>query len=87
MVVTMRRAGLIRLVFFPCMGTGLSGDPHHTKSAERNFEPGTDMAANGEAQNDMPAHVSTYSGFLTLLKVGAAVSFVTGFIVILLISR
>ena len=45
------------------------------------------MAANGDTQNDMPAHVATYSGFLTLLKVGTVVSFVTGFIVILLISR
>jgi hypothetical protein len=45
------------------------------------------MAANGEAQNDMPAHVATYSGFLTLFKVGAVASFVIGAIVILLIAR
>lgn len=44
------------------------------------------MAANGDAQNDMPAHVSTYSGFLTLLKWGTILSAIVTFIVILLIA-
>jgi hypothetical protein len=44
------------------------------------------MAGNSEAQNDMPAHVATYSGFLSLLKWGAILSFITGFSVILLIA-
>lgn len=45
------------------------------------------MAANGDAQNDMPAHTETYAGFLSLLKIGALASFIIGFIVILLIAR
>lgn len=45
-----------------------------------------EMAANGEAQQDMPAHVATYTGFLSLFKWGAIASFVVGFIVILLIA-
>ncbi len=44
------------------------------------------MAATGEAQNDMPAHVETYSGFLALFKWGTIVSFVVGFGVVLLIA-
>ena len=45
------------------------------------------MAANGETGMDMPAHVATYSGFLTLLKWGTVASFLVGAIVILLIVR
>ena len=48
---------------------------------------GVNMAANGEARQEMKAHVSTYSGFLSLIKYGAIASFIVGFIVILLISR
>ncbi len=45
------------------------------------------MAATGESQNDMPAHVATYEGFLTLFKVGAIASFLVGALVILLIAH
>ena len=44
------------------------------------------MAANGEAQNDMPAHEETYPGFLSLFKWGAILSFLVGFGVVLLIA-
>lgn len=44
------------------------------------------MAANGEAQKEMQAHVATYSGFLSLLKWGAILSFLAGFAVIFLIA-
>jgi hypothetical protein len=44
------------------------------------------MAANGEAQNDMPAHEETYNGFLSLFKWGTILSFLVGFGVVLLIA-
>lgn len=44
------------------------------------------MAANGDAQNDMPAHVATYSGFLSLFKWGTILSLIVAAIVILLIA-
>lgn len=44
------------------------------------------MAANSEIQNDMPAHVETYSGFLSLLKWGTILSLIIGFGVVLLIA-
>lgn len=45
------------------------------------------MAANGEVKQDMPAHVATYSGFLSLMKWGAILSIIVAFIVIFLIAR
>jgi hypothetical protein len=44
------------------------------------------MAANGEAPQDMTAHVATYSGFITLLKWGTAASALVGVVVIFLIA-
>jgi hypothetical protein len=44
------------------------------------------MAANGDAQMDTKAHVQTYGGFLTMLKIGTAISIVTAAIVIILIA-
>lgn len=44
------------------------------------------MAANGEVQQDMPAHVATYGGFLSLMKWGALLSIIVAFIVIFLIA-
>lgn len=37
-------------------------------------------------KSDMKAHEGTYEGFLTLFKVGTALSFLTGAIVVLLIA-
>jgi len=45
------------------------------------------MAAHGDTQMDMPAHRSTYSGFLSLMKVGTIASFIVTAIVILLIAN
>lgn len=44
------------------------------------------MAANSDAQKDMPAHVATYTGFLALFKWGTIISAVVAFGVILLIA-
>ena len=44
------------------------------------------MAASSEAQKDMPAHVATYTGFLSLLKWGTIASFIVAFLVIFLIA-
>ena len=38
-------------------------------------------------QNDMPAHAKGYSLFLGMMKWGAIVSFLLGFLVILIISN
>jgi len=46
------------------------------------------MAADGEVPERMVRdHVSGYEGFVSLMKWGAIVSLVTGFVVILLISN
>lgn len=45
------------------------------------------MSADHGAPMDYKAHNETYVGFLTLFKVGAIVSALVGFGVILLISR
>lgn len=46
------------------------------------------MAAEGEAPERMlKDHVSGYEGFVSLMKWGAIISIVTGFIVIFLISN
>ena len=45
------------------------------------------MAADGGAQLDQQAHENTYSGFLTMLKVGTAISVITAAIVIILIAN
>lgn len=44
------------------------------------------MADHG-APMDMPAHKTTYSGFLTIFKFGAIAAFTIGAIVVLIISR
>lgn len=44
------------------------------------------MAADGGAQMDQQAHVKTYNGFLTMLKVGTAISVITAAIVVILIA-
>jgi hypothetical protein len=44
------------------------------------------MAANGGAQMDQRAHEQTYKGFLTMLKIGTAISIVTAAVVIILIA-
>jgi hypothetical protein len=45
------------------------------------------MAAHGENDTDVISHRKGYEGFLFLMKWGAIVSIVTGFIVILLIRE
>ena len=45
------------------------------------------MAAAGNSNNDLQAHQSTYSGFLTLFKVGTIASLLVAAIVILLIAN
>jgi hypothetical protein len=44
------------------------------------------MAADGGAGMDYKAHNSTYSGFISLFKVGTAISVVVAAIVVLLIA-
>ena len=43
------------------------------------------MAADGEANKDLKAHLGTYAAFTGLMKWGAIVAVTVGFIVILLI--
>ena len=45
------------------------------------------MSADHGAPMDYKAHNETYSGFLTLFKVGTIVAALVGFVVIMLISR
>ena len=45
------------------------------------------MAANGGAQMDQAAHEQTYRGFLTMLKVGTAITIIIAAGVIFLIAR
>ena len=45
------------------------------------------MSADHGAPMDNKAHEETYTGFLTLLKVGTIASALIGFLVIFLISR
>ena len=45
------------------------------------------MAAQGDNETDVIAHRKGYEGFLFLMKWGAIISIVTGFIVILLIRE
>ena len=45
------------------------------------------MAANGGAKMDEQAHLKTYGGFLTMLKVGTAISVITAAVVIILIAN
>ncbi|MBV8686275.1 MAG: aa3-type cytochrome c oxidase subunit IV [Alphaproteobacteria bacterium] len=45
------------------------------------------MAAEGEMDQEIVVHRKGYEGFLTFFKVGAAISFVIAFIVILIISN
>lgn len=40
----------------------------------------------GETQNDMPAHVETYTGFISLFKWGTILSLIVAAFVILLIA-
>lgn len=44
-----------------------------------------DMAAEGDANKDLKAHLGTYSGFTALMKWGAIVAVIVALIVILLI--
>ncbi|HVM36994.1 MAG TPA: aa3-type cytochrome c oxidase subunit IV [Sphingomicrobium sp.] len=46
-------------------------------------EPASDQVHN----QDLQAHVRDYSGFVRMVKWGAIISFVIGFIVVLLISE
>jgi hypothetical protein len=43
------------------------------------------MAADGEANKDLKAHLGTYAAFTGLMKWGAIVSMIVGLIVILII--
>lgn len=45
------------------------------------------MAAEGSASMDNKAHEKTYAGFLTMLKIGTAISVITAAIVVLLIAN
>jgi len=45
------------------------------------------MSADHGAPMDYKAHHQTYAGFLTLFKIGTAVSIVAAVVVILLIAR
>jgi hypothetical protein len=47
---------------------------------------GTDMAAEG-ASMDNKAHEKTYAGFITMFKVGTAISVIVAAIVVLLIAN
>jgi hypothetical protein len=44
------------------------------------------MAADGGAQMDQRAHEQTYAGFLTMLKVGTAISIAVAALVVVLIA-
>lgn len=43
------------------------------------------MTTTGE--KDMPAHASTYTGFLSLMKIGAIASFVIGMLIVFLLAN
>lgn len=43
------------------------------------------MAAEGQSQNDMQAHVKSYSDFAVMMKWGAILSVITALIVVLII--
>jgi hypothetical protein len=43
------------------------------------------MAGEGQSQNDMQAHVKSYSDFAVMMKWGTILSAITAFIVILII--
>ena len=45
------------------------------------------MAAEGEIEKEVITHRKGYEGFIALMKWGAIISIVTGFIVILLIRE
>ena len=45
------------------------------------------MAADGEATKELRAHESSYGRFLFMMKWGTILSLITGFIVILIISK
>ncbi len=45
------------------------------------------MAAEAHGNNDLQAHEATYSGFLSLFRVGTAAALFTAAIVILLIAH
>ena len=44
------------------------------------------MAADGGARGEIKAHEKTYSGFISLFKIGTAVSLVVAALVVLLIA-
>jgi hypothetical protein len=43
------------------------------------------MAAEGQSQNDMQAHVASFSKFTVMMKWGAIISVITALIVVLII--
>ena len=45
------------------------------------------MAANGGVQMDQKAHVKTYAGFLTMLKIGTVISLIAAAVVVILIAN
>ncbi|RZM08571.1 MAG: aa3-type cytochrome c oxidase subunit IV [Sphingomonas sp.] len=45
------------------------------------------MAAGGDTHGDLTAHEGTYTGFLSLLKVGTIISVLLAAIVVLLIAN
>lgn len=57
-----------------------------SRSARLVTTEGTDMAAEG-ASMDNKAHEKTYSGFITMFKVGTAISVIVAAIVVLLIAN
>jgi hypothetical protein len=44
------------------------------------------MAADGNTQDDMKAHVKSYSHFAAMMKWGTILSFITGMLVVIIIS-
>jgi hypothetical protein len=44
------------------------------------------MAAEGDTPDDIKAHVKSYSHFAWMMKWGTIISFITGMIVVLIIS-
>ena len=45
------------------------------------------MAADNGVQMDQKAHEKTYGGFITMLKVGSAITIITTAIIIILIAN
>ncbi len=45
------------------------------------------MAADGDMQNEMKAHLKSYSAFAWMMKWGTIVSFIVAAIVVLIISN